>query len=89
MLVSSKAPVNPAPDALEVLFRAGSVSLIAFEIVAVSPLLKASKILNFRTDCSIETALSCAGIVLVEGFAEWKLEVDRINPAVPVEGLEW
>jgi hypothetical protein len=87
MLVSSNPPVDPAPVELEVLTRVRSVSRIAFEIDAVSPLLNASNIRNFRTDCSIETVFSCAGIADIGVLGGWRLEVDLINPAVPVDGF--
>jgi hypothetical protein len=63
MLVSSRAPDAPDPVALEVLTLLPSVSRIAFDIDAVSPLRRASKIRNFLTDCSIDTVLSAGGCV--------------------------
>ena len=58
MVVSSRAPAWVDND--EVLARGpfSEVSRIALEINAVSPLLKASTIRNFRTDCSREFPFS-------------------------------
>ena len=81
MVVSSSPPAE-----LDMLNLLPSVSRMAFEMEAVSPLRRASKILNFRTDCSMERVLSAAGGGMLLGT--WTLEVDRINPAVPVEGFE-
>ena len=65
--MSSSPGDDPGPAALEGLTPLPSVSRMAFEIDAVSPLLRASNIRNFLTDCSIDTVFSCAGggIVLV------------------------
>lgn len=84
MVVSS----SPPPAELETLNLLPSVSRMAFEIDAVSPLRRASNILNFLTDCSMDSVLSAdgGGGGMLLGICT--LEIDRINPAVPVEGLE-
>ncbi len=68
------------------LIRLLSISLIALDIDTVSPLLNASNIRNFRTDCSIDKVLSCAGGAIDLGTC-W-FDVDLISPAVPVENFE-
>jgi hypothetical protein len=54
MVVSSSAPPALAPPRDEMLARGtpSAVSRMAFEMDAVSPLLRASTTLNLRTDCS-------------------------------------